>query len=372
MENWTTQSMTINGDLSYSLEIGEINTKYVDIEIVAYSDKWSNFDILVEFRERDGEEWRSDMQVLFSTANSLDKNRFRDLVCSPEGSLNLIRWDYIKNNLKYGETPDIRIKILPQYRSFSTSNVSHLVSINSGINKSQFIDSSRKRKPISLNQSGEVISLNSDSIRVSETISSSVIYSYSGLSSPSFAIQTLNGNYFVADTGNNRVIELNESMSTVVTSISTSNPIFLDYSEDANVLLVTNSSGVIYEYTIDPYNLVWTSINSFSNLVSATYSNANNNRILATDLSDNTVYVINKLTNSITTSYSEFSNANGESDTFNSPHIAFELEYGDIIVVEKVGRTVTFNEFTSSSSSSIDSSSSSSLTSSSLSSSSSS
>ena len=372
MEPWTTDAITINGDLSYALKRGEINNRYVDIEIAAFSDRWSCFDTLIEFREREGAEWRSDMQILYSTANSVDKNRLRNLLCAPKGSLNLIRWDYRRNGLKYGQKPDIRLKILPKYLNFSTSSYAHIFSKNSGINESEFVDSSTRFQPINLNQSGQIIGLKSDKLSIFNSFAEGDIYTYSGLSYPSFAIQILNGNYFIADTGNNEVVEVSEDLSTLIGTISVADPIFLDYLEGSDTLLVTTSGGTIYEYIRGSFILVWTSTTSFGDLKSATYSKKDSNRIITTDQSDNKIRIINKTTGNVEQIHSGFFNDKGDKDSFVQPNMAIEFEDGSITVVERKGRVATFEEFVSSSSSSLDSSSTSSMTSSSLSSSSSS
>jgi hypothetical protein len=312
------------------------------------------------------------MQILYSTANSLDKNRLRNLLCAPKGSLNLIRWDYRKNGLKYGENPDIRLKILPKYLNFSTSSVAKMMSKTGGVNEAEFIDSSTSIQPININQSGQIIGLRSDSIVIKEELSGSEIYSYTGLSNPSFAIQILNGNYFIANTNNDEVLEVSEDMSTLIDTISVSSPIFLDYLEDSDTLLVTTSGGTIYEYVRGSFILVWTSSTSFGDLKSATYSRKDVNRIVTADELENKIRVINKSTGSVVAIYSGFQNENGETDSFINPNMAIEFEDGSIAVIEKNGRVSDFETYTSSSSSSMDSSSTSSMTSSSLSSSSSS
>ena len=370
MEPWIEDALIINGDLSYSFNVGTVNDTYIDIEIIAYSNRWDNFDALIEYRDYSGKEWKSDIQTLFSTANSIDNNVFRNLACSSTGGLNTIRWDYRANNLKYGETPEIKIKILPQYISFSTSKSSNLISKNSGINYSSFISSDDRRKPINLNNDGDYMVLDTTEVRIYEDLSTYPIYTISGLDHPSFGIQKNDGNYFIADTGNNRVLEVDETLTSTINTIAVSSPLFLDYIEDNNNLLVTSSSGIIYEYTGDSFSLSWTSSESFLSLSSATYSKKDSNRIIASDLSDNKVKIINKINDNLENSFYGFSDKNESTDLFNAPYISTELEDGTLVVVEKRGKVVNFETFYSSSSSSIDSSSTSSMTSSSLSSSS--
>jgi len=369
MEPWISEAITINGDLSYIIKRGEINQKYVDIEITAYSDRWSNFDALIEFREREGAEWRSDIQILFSTANSLDKNRLRDLICASNGGLNLIRWDYRRNGLRYGQNPDIRLKILPRYVNFSHSSVASVVSENSGINQCQYLGSQSHQKPINLNNTGQYLTLQTDAVNLFSDLAGTALQTYSGLNNPSFAIQIFNGNYFIADKENNQVLEVSEDFTTLIDTIPVTEPIFLDYLEDTDTLLVTSSGGTISEFVRGSFILVWTSSTTFGELTSATYSKKDFNRIVTSDTIDNKIRIINKLSGAVT-EHNGFQNYNGDSDSFVNPYLAIEFSDGSITVVEKNGRKINSEEFISSSSSSIDSSSTSSQTSSSLSSSS--
>jgi hypothetical protein len=372
MEDWSTNSLLVSGDLSYSFKLGTINNNYIDIEITAYSSKWSNFDAEIQYRRYNGDEWRSDIQILFSTANSVDNNILRKLSCSSTGGLNTVRWDYKSNNLNYGETPEIKIKVLPQYRSFSTSKSCNVISKNSGINYASFIDSSKTVIPTNTNNAGNIIAFTATQARIYSGLNSSPTYSLSGLDYPSFGIQKNNGNYFIADTNNDRVLEVDETLSSTINTISVTSPIFLDYIEDNDNLLVTSSGGTIHEYTGSSYTLSWTSTESFTALKSATYSKKDSNRVIASDSSENKVKIINKLTDNLEKTFSGFYDKNDNSEIFNLPHISKELEDGKIIVIEQRGKSINFETFTSSSSSSVDSSSTSSMTSSSMSSSSSS
>jgi hypothetical protein len=369
--SWTENTILINGEIDYSLSKGEINQNYVDIEIIGYSKKWDSFDASIEYKRYSGDQWHKNMEIIFSTANTIDKNRLRDLTCSENGGLNLVRWNYRKNGLRYGQNPDVRIRVLPKFINFSKSPLSYIISKNSGINNSEFIGFSQQNMPINLNKNGQIIALSNSEIKIYDQINGTPEYTYGGLSNPKFALQINNKNYIIADTNNNRVLELDETFSTVINSISISEPIFIDFNEINNSKIVTTLSGVIYEYSENNTTPVWTSSLLFNNLYSATYSKKDFNRIVASDIGDEKVTIIDRNL-SKTYTYYGFENNREQKDNFIKPHIAVEFEDGNIAIVEKNGRIADFEEFQSSSSSSIDSSSSSSLTSSSLSSSSSS
>lgn len=367
MENWINESTIINGDLSYSIKKGDINTRYVDIELICYSSKWSKFDCSFEFRE-EGEEWRTDASILYSTANSVYNNKLMNLECSSSGVLNLIRWEYSKNNLEYGKSIEIRLNILPRYLIVSSSGVSNIVSENSGIKCSEFIDSISNITPIKKNNDGYFIALSYNAIKIYSNLSSSPIKTYTGLSAPRFATQINNGNYLIANTGVNTIVELNETLTSLINFFSVGSPVYIDYKEESDTMLITSSSGTIYEYSRETYDLLWTSSYSFTQLSTATYSKVGSHRIIATDFSGKVV-IFDRNKNSIT-EFDGFSDKNNNTDSFINPYIAIEFENYSIGIIEGKRRNIEFDSFESSSSSSQDSSSSSSMSSSSLSSSS--
>ena len=60
--------------------------------------------------------------------------------------------------------------------------------------------------------------------------------------------------------------EVKSDLTTTLNTIVVTEPIFLDYNENSDTLLVTSDNNTIYEYAGEAFNLVWTSTNVFSNL----------------------------------------------------------------------------------------------------------
>jgi len=86
--------------------------------------------------------------------------------------------------------------------------------------------------PVNINQTEQYICLDSTGgIQIRNTLSSSPTYTLAGLTNPSFALQILNNNYFIADQGNNQVLEVSEDLATTVNTIAVTTPIFLDYDD---------------------------------------------------------------------------------------------------------------------------------------------
>ena len=61
-----------------------------------------------------------------------------------------------------------------------------------------------------------------------------------------------------------QVIEVDEDMTVILNTISVIEPIFLDYIEDIDTLLVTSNNGTIYEYSRGSFILIWSSTTIFS------------------------------------------------------------------------------------------------------------
>lgn len=185
-------------------------------------------------------------------------------------------------------------------------------------------------------------------------------YAYWGVSNPNHAIQIYSGNYLVSDFGNNRIIELDSTLSTLVRAYFTSGVVFFDYSEDNETLLLTyGSSNTIVEVTwseLDFGTILWQSTASFNNPQCATYKQDNVNQIVIADMDNNRIcfydrnldsyrYISRYKISSDDTSTSEMA------DLY-KPYRIYQYSNGNICVIEKEGRTVDFATVGSSSSSS--------------------
>ena len=112
------------------------------------------------------------------------------------------------------------------------------------------LDSSQTRKATGMNKDGNYICLDGTSIFIVADLSGSVIASYNSLLDPRHAIQTESGTYIVCDYGNDRVVELNSSLSGIVNAYSINNPVFVDYFHENKTTLVT-ADNTISEISLD-------------------------------------------------------------------------------------------------------------------------
>ena len=204
-------------------------------------------------------------------------------------------------------------------------------------------------------------------------MSGSEIYAYRGVSNPNYALQINSGNYLVSDYGNDRIIELNTAYPSPVKEYAINDPVFFDYSEENETLLVTSESlNTIYEISwsdLDFGRIIWQSTCSLDAPQCATYKQNDMTRIVIADTGNNRVIKCNRNESSYqSVSYYKLNEDDTgtvhEISSFYMPYRVYEYLNGNICVVEKEGRTLGFTAIesssSSSSSSSIDSSSSSS------------
>jgi len=119
--NWTTISGILQGDISYILRKSLVTSSYVNFELTTYGESWTKFDIAFEYRLNDKENWREDTVITQTTAQYLRGNKLYGLTASKYGDTNTIQWKYSENDLFYSNTPQIRLRVLPRIRVFSTA-----------------------------------------------------------------------------------------------------------------------------------------------------------------------------------------------------------------------------------------------------------
>ena len=209
------------------------------------------------------------------------------------------------------------------------------------------------------------------------------IYSYFGVNQPNYAVQINSGNYIVSDYGNNRVIELDGTTPSLVRSYNIADPVFFDYSEENETLLITSESlNQVVEITwsdLDAGTVLWQSTISLNSPQCASYQQDNVNRIVIADTGNNKIVFYDRDENTYRSVlyYRMSENEAGphEMSMLYKPYRIYQYSNGDVCVVEQEGKPLDFTKIesssSSSSSSSLDSSSSSSSVDSSSSSSSS-
>lgn len=360
--SWTKISTILSGDISYVVRIIYLCKQYVDIAISSYSDKWNQFDAKIEYRLNESDGWMSDISISQSTASAYDNNTLYGIQASKYGTQTTLRWKYTKNNANFGQQVDIRLRPCPSFHNFITSQTSHLVTYNGRKSYTNLVASSQNRKPISFNNNGKYICLKNDSVYVIDQLSlpeDQIEVSYDGLSSPSHASQIDSGNYLVADTDNNRVIEISEDMSSISNTYAVSSPVFTDYAHEGKLTLIT-AGNFVYEVSMDSGNLIWQYPSALNNPSSATYAHNNTDEIVISDYGNNRIIIYDRASLQETV-YDQYyaDDARQIPFLFEHPFRAYKTYDGTICVIEQTGRGLSFSdvsELTSSSSSSSSSS----------------
>lgn len=125
--NWTTINGYVQGDISYNLRKVLVTPVYAEFEITGFSEKWMEFDIAFEYRSDERYQWMEDSVITETSANYLRGNKIFGLQASKDGVVNTIFWKYSDNNLFYGSSPQIRLRVLPRVRLFGNTNSKYTI-----------------------------------------------------------------------------------------------------------------------------------------------------------------------------------------------------------------------------------------------------
>ena len=378
--SWTITGGFIQGDVAIALERSKVYADYVEFNITGYSEKWSKYDISFEYRKDPRDEWKNDSSIIFAQSDYISGNKIFGLDASINGEIRSFKWKYVDNAVFYGELPEVRVNVLPRVRSFSTANSGHIVSEAFSDSKADVITYSPNYRIMGSNNQGNYICTsmpNQDTLEIRNKSDFSIISSYNDVSKPEYVLQIFSGRYIIADTLNNRVIEMDEGLTTILKTYIIGLPSFVDYSEENESILITSrDTGYIYEFTwsdLTYLRFLWQSYVVLDNPSCATYAEDDAMIIVAASTDDNKIAVFDK-TLGTTQLINGADLGQSESLSFYKPFRVYRLNDGTICVIEKQGRRIDFSaaESSSSSSSSIGFSSSSSSSESSSSSSSSS
>jgi hypothetical protein len=380
--NWTTNNTTIQGDLNLNLEKGRVYADFVELYLFAYSAKWQSFNIALEYRFDQNDSWKEDTKILSADVDYIKGNLLYGLQASSSGTLNKIVWKFTDNYVRSGDVPELRVRILPTLRQFSDASGLNLITTAYGENKVDLVNQTSNYQILGIDNYGRYIATDSTRIRILNAFEGephSIALTYDGVLNPLHALQTYDDRYIIADTGNNRIIELDEVLNSIVKTYNVFDPQFVDYAEENSMLLITSRNpDTIYEVNWtqnDPVVIYWSSTISLSDPSCATYSRNNTDEIIISDTGNNRIIVYNRLSNAyeVRNTCTFRSDDTTEDSTINlyRPFRSYKLYDNQICIVEERGLEInwqTIESSSSSSSSSIDSSSSSSNSSSSSSS----
>lgn len=375
--NWNNLSFTMQGDVSYSLSISSVSLLSVDFRLIGYSEKWNNFDVAFEYQDKESLAWIDDASIISTNAKYLKGNKLYGLDASKYGSTNIFRWKYIDNHFLMGNTINVRIRILPRIKNFGHFYPYSSVSESYGENKADIDSWSNDKKCLMINNVGQYVCSNGADITVYNSLSD-IMYVYrTGIFMDiRYITQILSGDYIACDYSNNTIYEISEDLSTIKKAYSVINPVFVDYSEETENILVSTklwdgTRHKIYEISWsnnDYGTILWECEENTINPESVTYSYGNSEEIVISDYGNNRIIIIDR--NNDTKKYigqyklGVDDTSAGKISNFNKPFRAYKLMDGNICIVEKEGRVIDFEVIASSSSSSSSSSTSSSSSSS--------
>jgi hypothetical protein len=295
MNEWNNISGLVQGDISYSLRISNFTDRYFDFIINGYSERWKYFDIKIQYRFNKNSNWSDDIQIIAANAKYVNGNKIYGLKCSKYGTESTIRWKYIDNLISYGMKPEIKIIILPRIRNYSTSGSFHIVSEVYAKNRIETLAYSIDDKAININNKGQYICKNSNSIYIKDQLGNkkSIIYGRSGIDEPLFAKQLYSDNYIV--TTSNAIYEFDETFENIIKTYSTiKNVKYCDYSETNDTLLLTKNNQII-EIIWSDYDfgqVVFESDFIINNASSSVYYKNQEDKILISD--DNRILIYDR------------------------------------------------------------------------------
>jgi len=165
IDNWTILKGHLQGDISYDLRKVLTTAIYVELELVAFGEKWKEFDIAFEYRLNEKETWKEDAIITETSASYLRGNRLYGLTASKDGITHTIIWKYSENNILYSAVPQIRLRFLPRVRMFGTINSNHSISTLYGDSLIN-LDGISRHDCIGIDNSGNYMCLGSHSFYI--------------------------------------------------------------------------------------------------------------------------------------------------------------------------------------------------------------
>lgn len=343
--SWSTISTIVNGDISYVLKQTNLTNTSVDLILTAYSLKWTEFDIAMDYRLSNLDEWLTDASLTFTTANQIIKNRVYGLIASQYGTDNTIRWQFSDNNISFGTSPQLQFQLVPRFRNFSSSIMGNIVTDLYSDHNVNWIGNSTTNRFVGLNKTGQYMCVSNKLFYILDTITSPApVYSYSTVLNPLHAIQTDSGNYVIADYGHNRVVEVTPTLSAMVNTYSISTPVFIDYDNNTSSCLITSQNlNIIREVSLDLSTTIWQSVVSLNAPSCATYAKGNVGEIVVCDTGNKRVIVIDRIY-ATTTTYTggKMTSAGNQEIPFYLPFRAYKTIDDKLYIAEKSGEVITF------------------------------
>ena len=351
-------SALLNGDVYVTIDIVNTTSSYVDLSIFIHSSKWTNIDVALQYAHEHSIQWNTNTSLGFVSNGVVHGNCVYGLKAAPAGAINVVRWWYSNNNLVLGSTINLRLDVLPRVASYSDNISTSMHSESYGTDLSTLRNASAEII-LGKNKLGQFICVNGNTITIRATVDGSALYTTSVCVTPKHVLQLDSLHYLVADYGNGRVVEFDETLSTIIRSASLDHPVYCDYNKISDTALITTQSPDMvcqFAWSVGWHQWSYTALNTPS---SATYAEQSINDIIIADTGNNRVVLYDVLMSTATNISCATMYSGEPTDTeMLSLYRPFRAFWKDdtIYVVEETGKEITWMTLNSSSSSSTSSS----------------
>lgn len=253
-------SHILNGSLSYEVTVTKNSNP--SINVYGFSNKFEFFDIEILYRKERGDEWLSDMYIQSTTAAFIKDNKVFKLQSSPNGSLNIIKWDCQKNGFDLGASFQIKINVLPTLKTLNYYG-SYTIEEGSYPNVYNEMDGIIPYKVIGIDNYGNYMVFDNGRFLIVDK-NYSVILVVNNIANAICAQQMNNGNYLILDEQASKIIEVSNSGQLIyeMGSVDVLNqPKNFTYDDLTNNLLISGGKiHAIYEFSWndnDKGSLIW-------------------------------------------------------------------------------------------------------------------
>lgn len=331
--------INFQGDVSLASRVSNIGKSQIDIEVGLYSGKWDAIDIRCLYRHDNSSPWKNDTKIHCDTAINIQGNRLYGLESNRNGVEHAIRWNYLEN-VKGFSNPQIKFEIIPKTLCISdntyiwiSGNWRSVIAKSSG--NITFSEPDTHINVIGIDNNGNYIYHDLAIIFLGD-------FMFSGVILPLHAMQNHNRRYIVCDTGNDRVLEIDSGI--LLSQISVNDPVFSDYDNANNRVLITSrSDNKIYEYSFSsPFEILWESDISLNSPSSATYSKYNGN-ILIANTDDNNIVLYNRTEDTYKIIDHIENKLGGNTMPIRNCLIACQIYPSQIIFAEKSGQSIEYS-----------------------------
>jgi len=248
--------MMLQGDVSYwvaqspsSEESGSIR-----FDLWMFSGLFRHADVKFQYRLDAVSEWLDDAVIISDNAASANGSSMFGVPCSPAGTFSTFRWRHSGNAVGYGSSCEIRLAVSPSPVLFSRCVGYSFVEAMTGPS-GRILEDILKMRVVNRDGNGNLLCVASTEFVVADRHGRTIL-TVPGLSNPVHAQEKAAGNYLVLCSGDNRLLEIDETGTTVrsvdTSAIASAPPYFWFDESTGNVFLSGGSIPKVYEISWDP------------------------------------------------------------------------------------------------------------------------